>query len=127
MTVSDGQPYAFCPDESNGDSIAGPLGEENIYMAGSSMAGGAGVLSVYTLPGSLQPIRVEAHRETGGVELFVCDRPACLAGVSLARGGDGRVTVSFVDVALEERDLINTAGDRSARLSGGAISFAPFE
>lgn len=125
MTVSDGLPYTYCPDENNGDSFAGPFGDEIVYYAGSNL--GSGNLSVYTLPGSLQPVRVEARREGDGVELFVCDQPACLAGVSLARGGDGRVTVSFVDVALEERDLINTAGDRSARLSGGAISFAPFE
>lgn len=127
MTVSDGQPYAFCPDESNGDSMAGPLGEENLYMAGSGMAGGAGLLSVYTLPGSLQPIRVEARREQDFVELFVCDQPACLAGVSIVQGGDGRRTVSFNNVALQERDLINTAGDRAATLTDGAISFAPFE
>ena len=127
MTVSDGQPYAFCPDEGNGDSMAGPFGEENLYMAGSSTAGGAGLLSVYTLPGSLQPIRVEARREGDYVELFVCDQPACLAGVSIVQAGDGRRTISFRNVALQERDLINTAGDRTATLTNGAISFAPFE
>lgn len=127
LTASDGLPYAFCPDESNGDSIAGPFGEENIYSAMSGMSGGNGTLSVYTRPGSLQPIRVEARRESDGVELFVCDQPACLAGVSIVQAGDGRRTVSFSNVALQERDLINTAGDRTATLTHGAISFAPFE
>lgn len=127
MTVSDGQPYAFCPDESNGDSFAGPLGEENIYNVQSGMSGGNGTLAVYTRPGSLQPIRVEARREGDGVELFVCDQPACLAGVSIVQAGHGRRTVSFSNVALQERDLINTAGDRTATLTKGAISFAPFE
>ncbi len=125
MTASDGQPYQFCPDENNGDSFAGPWADEIIYYAGSS--GGAGNVSVFTLPGSLQPIRVEVRRENPGVELFVCDQPACLAGVSIVQGGDGRRTVSFSNVALHERDLINTAGDRTATLTDGAISFAPFE
>jgi hypothetical protein len=93
----------------------------------SGMSGGNGTLSVYTRPGSLQPIRVEARRESDGVELFVCDQPACLAGVSIVQAGDGRRTVSFSNVALQERDLINTAGDRTATLTHGAISFAPFE
>ena len=96
-----------------------------MYYSGSY--GGAGNLSVYTLPGSLVPVRVEARREGDGVELFVCDQPACLSGVTITRDEDGRTQVRFRNVALRERDLINTAGDRTATLTDGAISFAPFE
>lgn len=125
MAVSDGLPYAYCPDENNGDNSAGPFGEEIRYSANSNF--GSGFLRVYTLPGSLEPIRVEASRESDGVELFVCDQPACLAGVTLTRDGDGRITIAFDNAALQERDLVNTAGDRSATLTDGAISFPAFE
>lgn len=120
MSVAGEGAFPYCPDEANGDSFGQFVGDE-IQFTGFS---GSGVLMVATpADAPLVPIRVEAGR---GLDLFVCDQPACLAGVSMTQDADGRITIGFSNVALQERELINTLGDRSATLTDGSMSFSPF-
>lgn len=116
LQVDDGLGARFCPDESNYEkgwyfSAAGFR-----YEAYNGF--GTGAFYVYASePGSTVPLRVEADRNDG--ELFYCDQPACLAGVTISEpDADGRVRITFDNVALPERDLFNTAGDRAGVLDG---------